>query len=630
MRSYGTFQDPYLLKRHFRRRLLGIVIFMVVLILLLLIRLFYLQVAQHKYYTTLSRNNSISLVPIAPTRGLIYDRNGVLLAKNMPVYNLNIVPDETPDIANTIKELQQFIQISPEDVDLFYKELKQKHAYEQVPLKIKLTPTEVAQFAVNRYRFPGVDIKTAMVRYYPFANDLVSVLGYVGRINENDLKNLDTSNYAATNYIGKIGIEKYFETQLHGTVGYQQVETDASGEEVRVLKRTPSVHGQNLYLTIDSQLQEASLQAMKGFRGSVVAIQPATGQVLAMVSTPAYNPNMFVDGISAADYHALQVSKEQPLFNRAIRGQFPFGSTIKIFFALAGLAGGYVDPNATMYDPGYFKIGGHVFHGEAKNVTVNLVKAIEVSSDTYFYKLALKMGIDNMDNILEEFGFGQYTHIQMGEELPGLVASPDWKMKTEGKRWYAGDTLNSGIGQGAMLTTPLQLASAAATFAERGQGFQPTLLYKVVNPDGSTYTPTPIAKPPIDIKPNVWETVIKGMVDVVRGPEGTAWRFGKPSYSVAAKTGTAQVFSLRGAKYILANVPKHLRDNSMFVAFAPVKNPQIAIAVAIQNSPSAPVVARKVLDFYLLQQGHLYNDATPTSNNSTTVGNNDANQQIPQ
>lgn len=619
MRSRDTFQDPYQLKRLFRNRLIAVLFFMLFLVLVLLGRLVYLQIFQHKYYTTLSNNNSISLVPIAPTRGLIYDRNGILLAKNIPVYNLNIVPDQVKDLKQTIAQLQTFLPITAEDIKLFYRELNQKHAYQQVPLKVKLTPTQVAQFAVNRFRFPGVYVKAALVRNYPFANDLVSVLGYVGRINAQDLQNLDSSNYAATNYVGKIGIEKYFEQQLHGQVGYQEVETNASGQEVRILKRTPPVHGQNIYLTIDSQLQEAALKAMHGARGSVVVIQPSTGQVLAMVSTPAYDPNLFVNGISAKDYHALQVSKDQPLFNRAIRGQFPFGSTIKVFLALEGLGGGFTTPEFQFFDPGYYKIGGQIFHDEAKNIWVNLVKAIEVSSDTYFYKLSLKMGIDTMDNILHEFGFGEYTSIQMNEQLPGIVASPDWKMKTEGKRWYAGDTLNSSIGQGAMLTTPLQLASAVATFAERGYGYQPTLLYKMIDSEGNVDEPDPTPRTPIIFKASVWNTVIKGMINVIRGDKGTGWRFGKPSYSVAAKTGTAQVYSLRGEKYVLANVPERLRDNSMFIAFAPVDKPQIAIAVAIQNSPMAPKVAREVLDYYLIQQDHL-NGNIPTTSQSPNSG----------
>ena len=616
MRSRDTFQDPYLLKRLFRQRLIAILFFILLLVILLISRLTYLQIFQHKYYTTLSNNNSISLVPLAPTRGLIYDRNGVLLAKNIPVYNLNIVPDQVNNLKQTIAGLRSFLPITDDDVKTFYRELSQKRSYQQVALKVKLTPTQVAQFAVNRYRFPGVDVKAALVRSYPFANDLVSVLGYVGRINAQDLQNLDPSNYAATNYAGKIGIEKYFESQLHGQVGYQEVETNSSGQEVRILKRIPPVHGDNIYLTIDSQLQEAALHAMHGARGSVVVVQPDTGQVLAMVSTPAYNPNVFVNGISTKNYRELQTSKDQPLFNRAIRGQYSFGSTIKVFLALEGLGGGYTTPGYSFFDPGYFVIGGQTFHDEAKNIWVNLVKAIEVSSDTYFYKLSLKMGINTMDAILQKFGFGQYSSIQMNEELPGLIASPAWKMKTEGKRWYAGDTINSSIGQGAMQTTPLQLASAVATLSKRGIGYQPTLLYKTIEPDGTADLAESVPRTPIIFKSWIWKTVIQGMINVIRGPKGTGWRFGKPSYSVAAKTGTAQVYSLHGEKYILANVPERLRDNSMFIAFAPVNKPKIAIAVVVQNSAAAPKVARQVLDYYLLQQNHLY---TTDSTNPTPL-----------
>jgi penicillin-binding protein 2 len=605
MSRFDSFQDPYRLKRLFKQRTLLVLALVCFLFVVLLYRLIYLQVVEHKYYTTLALNNSISLVPLPPTRGLIYDRNGVLLASNIAVYNLNIIPDKVPDIAATIYALKKFIALTPTDIEAFYHEKNQKRAFESVPLKVNLSAQDVAKFMVNRYQFPGVDIKAALIRHYPFANDLAPVLGYVGRINENDLLNVDPSNYAATNYIGKIGIENYFESQLHGQVGYQQIETDATGQQVRVLKRTPPLDGKNLYLTIDSKLQEAALKAMHDYRGALVAIQPSTGQVLALVSTPSYNPNLFVNGISNQQYHALQTSKQQPLFNRAIRGQYPFGSTIKVFYSLAGLAGGFTTPDFTIYDPGFYKIGGHVFHDEAKNIYVNLEKALEVSSDTYFYRLSLKMGITVMDNVLHDFGFGQYTNIQMKEELPGLVASPAWKLKTRGHRWFSGDTLNSSIGQGAMLTTPVQLASATAAMAEHGKRFQPTLLYKSTDGNGSVYQPIPTPLSSVIVKASYWNTVIQGMINVIRGPQGTGWRFGKPPYSVAAKTGTAQVYSLRGAKYILANVPKRLRDNSLFIAFAPVKNPQIAIAVVVQGASMAPKVAREVMDYYLLPHNNM-------------------------
>ncbi len=603
-----VFQDQPRLKRLFRKRLAVIVFFVLILALILLGRLFYLQVLQHPYYKTLSQDNSISLVPTPPTRGLIYDRNGVILAENLPAYSLEITPDKVKNLSKTITALGSIISLSDEDKSLFYKELRRKRSFDQLPIKMKLTPLEVAKFSVNRYRFPGVHIVAGLIRHYPFANDLVSVLGYVGRINERDLKTVDESNYAATNYIGKVGIEKYFENVLHGTVGYRQIEIDASGREVRTLSHTPAIAGNDIYLTIDSGLQEAALSAMKGDRGALVAIQPSSGQVLAMVSTPAYDPNLFVRGISTKDYQALHDSKEQPLFNRAIRGQFPFASTIKVFLALELLNGNFTTADYTIFDPGYYRINKHsrIFHDEAKHGFVDLEKAIEVSCDTYFYIMSLKMGITPIDNILTKFGFGQYTHIQMNEELPGLVATPKWKMKTQRERWYPGDTLNSSIGQGSMLTTPLRLASATATLSERGVRYQPTLLLRQVTPNSEVLNSPSVKVGTIKLKASAWQHVINGMIKVIKGKHGTAWRFGRDaSYSVAAKTGTAQVYSLRGQKYVLANVPLHLRDNSMFIAFARVKNPKIAIAVAIQNKPNAPVVARKVLDYYLLKQQHL-------------------------
>ena len=613
MRKHDTFQDPQRLKRLFYGRLIAISIFIFLLAMLLFARLYYLQIIKSSYYSTLARDNSISLVPIAPVRGIIYDRNGAILAYNIPAYNLNIIPDQIRDLKSTIVALQKIIHITPEDLQLFYRELKRKHSYDEVPLKIKLSAKEVAHFAVNQYRFPGVHIQVDLIRYYPFANDFAAVLGYMGRINEYDLKSIAENNYAGTNYIGKVGIEKYFEQQLHGKVGVQQIEIDASGKEVRSLQRTPATPGDNIFLTIDSRLQEAALHAMHGDRGALVAIQPNTGQILAMVSTPAYNPNLFVSGISNKAFHTLQTSKDQPLFNRAIRGQFPFGSTIKVFLALEGLADGFTTANFEIYNPGYFQINkdSRIFHDEARPGWFNLSKAIEQSCDTYFYRLSLKMGITSMDKILAQFGFGQYTGIQMDEELPGLIANPIWKLKTKGEKWYLGDTLNSSIGQGSMLTTPLQLASATATLAERGIRYQPTLLLHMIKSNGDNIISQPAELHSIKLKASTWNTVINGMIKVIRGNHGTGWRFGRPDYSVAAKTGTVQIYSLHGEKYVLANVPARLRDNSMFIAFAPVKNPKIAIAVAIQNKLNAPKVARDVLDYYLKKESNTITSQQP-------------------
>jgi penicillin-binding protein 2 len=612
MAKHGTFQDPHYLKRLFRGRLIVVVLFILLAFFLLLCRLFYLQVIENNYFSTQSRNNSISLVPLPPPRGFIYDRNGVLLAENIPVFSLTLTPDRISNMPDTLARLQKIITISPNDLDQFNRALKQRRPFDSIPLKIKLTPEEVATFSVDQYHFPGVQIEAGLMRYYPFDNDLSSVLGYVGRINERDLTNIDQTNYAGTNYIGKVGVEKYFEDTLHGTVGYQQIETDATGRAIRVLSQTAPVPGTNIYLTIDSKLQEAALTAMKGDRGALVAIDPANGEILALVSTPSYDPNLFVRGISTKNYAELQNSPDQPLFNRAIRGQFPFGSTIKVFLALAGLDSGAVTPDEQIYDPGYFEYGDRTFRDMHVHGWVNLVKSIEVSCDTYYYRLSLKMGIDNIDKILQAFGFGQYTGIQMKEELPGLIATPEWKLKTRGQKWYPGDTINSSIGQGSMLTTPLQLASATATLAMHGVGYKPTLLLKTVGTDGVATLAPSIPLEQINLKPSSWNYVIEGMIKVVRGDEGTAWRFGKPKYSVGAKTGTAQVFSLQGEKYVAANIPTQLRDNSMFIVFGPVENPKIAIAVAIQNKPNAADIARKVMDYYLLTENHL-NDATELS-----------------
>lgn len=605
MQQNSTFQNPQQLRTLFQRRLWTITVIIGFLLLVLLIRLFYLQIIAHRYYSTLSLNNSINLAPISPPRGLIYDRNGILLAENVPAYNLMVIPNLVPDMPKTIEELRQVVNLSDDDIKLFQRQMKRGRPFQEIPLRMKLSEDEVATFAINQFRFPGVHIQVGVVRYYPFGGDFASVLGYVGRINEQELDDLDQDNYAGSDYIGKIGIEKYYESQLHGTVGYRQVETDAAGREVRTLKTISPIPGEQLYLTIDAKLQEAAIAAMQGLSGALVAIDPNNGEVLALVSTPSYDPNLFVKGVNAKQYKELQQDPSQPLFNRSIRGQYPFGSTIKVFLALQALQGKYVDPKVQIFDPGQVVLGNHVFRDMHKHGWVDFTKAIEVSCDTYFYLLALKMGINPMDDILQQFGFGQYTGIEMNEELPGLVPTPAWKQKTLHDKWYPGDNLNFSIGQGWLLTTPLQLAHGVATVAMRGQAYQPTLLLKTVAANGQTTVAQPIPKLGVKLDDTTWQGVINGMEQVVRGAQGTAaYRFGRPEYSVAAKTGTAQVFSLRGEKYRASKLAKNLHDNSMFITFAPIDHPQIAIAVAIQNSSEAAKIARKVMDYYLITEGH--------------------------
>jgi penicillin-binding protein 2 len=609
MKKRPIYQDPQLLKRLFAKRLWMVSTLVIILTFFLFSRLLYLQIIKKNYYTTLSHSNYISLIPLPPPRGLIYDRHGVLLAENIPAFSLVIVPERVKDLNNTVERLQKIIVISASDLSFFNRELKRNHDFDEIPLKLKLTQAEVARFSADQHEFPGVEVKAGLIRYYPKGADFVSILGYVGRINERDVEDLDVSNYAGTNYIGKIGIEKYFEGSLHGTVGYKEVETDASGRDIRLLKEKPPVPGNDLYLTIDAKLQEKAMETLDGKPGAIVVIQPSTGQVLALASSPSYNPNLFVNGVDPKTYEALRTDGAQPLYNRAIRGQYPLASTIKVFIGLEALNRKFIDPYHKIFDPGYYRINdkGRTWRDWRAHGMVDFVSAIEESCDTYFYQLSVKMGIEPIDAILNAFGFGQYTGIQMNEELPGIVASPDWKLKTTGERWYLGDTLNSSIGQGSMLATPLQLAVATATIANRGYRYQPTLLLGSLSPMGMIMNEVPIELMPVEASMQAWNFVIKGMQAVMSGNKGTAaYRFGKSLYSVAGKTGTAQVYSLKeGEKYVVANVPLNLRDNSMFIAFAPVDHPKIAIAIAVQNESTAVIFARKIMDAYFLNEGYL-------------------------
>ena len=589
----------------FNARLLTSAIIIIALAVTLLIRLSYLQIIEHSTYSTLSNKNQVSLLPIAPNRGLIYDRNGVLIAQNIPVFSLVVTPDKVDDLKQTIANLQKLIDITPDDIAAFYKQVKQHRRFETVLLKIKLTDTEVARFYVDEYQFPGVQIKAQLIRYYPLGPSFANVIGYVGRINEKELKHINQANYAQTNFIGKLGIEAQYEKQLHGKVGYQQVETDATGRTVRVLKRIPPTPGNNLYLSVDSRLQIAAEKALGEHNGAVIIIQPTTGEVLAMVSKPDYDPNEFVQGMSSIEYASLANGASHPLFNRALRGQYPFGSTIKPFVALAALASGTINDNFSISDPGHFSLPNtqHIYrdwkwsgHG-----TVDVTKAIAVSCDTFFYTIGVKMGIDNIDKILTEFGFGKPTGVDLGEELSGLVPTPAWKKKTHHQSWYTGDTVISAIGQGYMLATPLQLANATAIMAMRGHGFQPHFLVKWKDASEQFHVKAPVSLPAVKAPKKDWNTVISGMHDVML-PGGTGMvSFGRTPYTVAGKSGTAQVYSTQGQGE-RANLPTYLRDNSLFIAFAPVDNPQIAVAVLVEHSKDAEKVARQVFDAYFHEQ----------------------------
>jgi penicillin-binding protein 2 len=591
----------------FRGRIIFVVFLIMVLSLLLIARLVTLQIFQYSHYTTLSKKNDIDFIPIPPKRGLIYDRNGLLLAKNEPVFNLMLTPSKVASLKQTLQNIQKIIPLSQGDLDQFNKQVKQYRRFDEVPLKLKLSQEEVASFAVNSYLFPGVSVKTGLIRTYPLRNAFAHVVGYVGRINQKELAHLDASNYAATNFIGKVGIEKYYEPQLHGKVGYKEVEIEASGKVVRKLKEIPPQNGADIYLTIDGKLQIVAEEALANLRGAVVVIDTGTGEILALASEPGYNPNDFVVGISNKDYKKLRSDPDYPLYNRALRGLYAPGSVIKPFVALAGLDGDIVTPGFKIFDPGWYKLPNseHVFHDwkRSGHGWINLSGAIIQSCDTYFYGLSHKLGIDAMDNILQQFGFGELTNVDMGEELKGTVPSPAWKLKNRGMAWYPGDTVITGIGQGYLQVTPLQLAAATAILANRGLRFQSHLLYAMRKPvnNGKLTQLMPVTETPIEINDlEYWDIVINAMSKVVS--KGTGYRFGRNvPYPVAAKTGTAQVYSSKQIDNAEdeSNLPMHLRNNSTFIVFTPVDHPKIAVAVVVENSPVAANVARKVVDYYM-------------------------------
>lgn len=621
-----TIKNTYKEQRFFQRRLMTVTFIIIFLVMCLLLRLFYLQVIEKALYTTMSDANQLNLIPNEPNRGLIYDRNGVLLAENIPVFSLDIIPSKVKNLKNTISDLQKIIPINTEDLQAFYRQLKQRRVFDPIPLKVKLTQADVAAFSVNRWRFPGVAVDAHLIRFYPQGKSFAQVVGFMGRINAAELSHVNSENYSATNYIGKVGIEKYYENILHGTVGYQQVETDASGRVIRVMNQVPPVAGDNLYLTIDSGLEKVTEAAFQNDKGAAIAIDPRNGEVLALVSNPSFNPNLFVQGISEKNYSTLQNAPGRPLYNRAVRGLYAPGSTIKPYYGLLGIASGIINANSSVFDPGYFKYAGHTYHSWLHTGFgwINLEKSIIVSDDTFFYNLAVNFGVDRMDTLLNEFGFGQTTNIEMGEELPGVVPSPAWKRKHLHTAWYTGDTINMGIGQGYLLVTPLQMAQAVATLSEHGMRYQPHLLLKMQTPNGAYIPQESVALPAVSMPQADWNFIIKAMTEVITAQGGTGFRFGHDApYTVAAKTGTAQTYTIpKGSKYTFSNLPEQYWDNASFIAFAPVENPRIAIAIVVEHQQHeddvAPIIARKMMDYYLLPH--------PSSNNNFTTITQPANQ----
>jgi penicillin-binding protein 2 len=598
----------------FSNRAITLLVICGLLLLALLSRLLYLQVIEHEHFATLSEDNRVKLQPIAPNRGLIYDRNGILLADNFPSYRLEITAEQIDDMPSTLMELEEIIHIREIDRDRFDKLQSRKPRFEAVPLRFHLSDEEVARFSVNRHRFPGVEIKAGLARHYPQGRLAVHALGYVGRIDEQSLKRIDSSNYSGTTHIGKTGVERTYEKILHGTVGVRQVETTAQGRVVRILKRTPPVPGQNLYLTLDSRLQAAAEAAFGDYSGSAIALDPKTGDVLALVSMPTYDPNPFVNGIEYADYATLRDDPDEPLFNRALRGQYPPGSTVKPFIGLAGLEQGLTGAASSTYCPGFYMLPGSTRkyrdwkrggHG-----TVDLDIAITQSCDVYFYDLARSLGIDRLHDYLQHFSFGQRTGIDIIGELPGLLPSPDWKRQHRGEPWFPGETIITGIGQGFFLSTPLQLATATSVLANRGYWMKPTIIRAEQESGQDALLPhrSQIAETLSISNRQHWDMVIHSMVDVVHSLRGTARRIGMDSpYRIAGKTGTAQVYGLKqDEEYDAEAIPEELRDHALFIAFAPVDDPQIAVAVIVEHgggggSVAAPI-ARKIMDSYLVDE----------------------------
>lgn len=612
----------------FRRRIMIAAGFVVLFFLLLLARFFYVQVLEHDRYFALAESNRISIVPTPPNRGIILDRNGVVMAHNFSAYTLELTPSKIKNLAATIDELAKLVDVTPANRKHFAKIMAESRNFESLPLRTRLTDEEVARISANRYRLAGVEIKARLFRQYPQNASAAHLIGYIGRINDADLTHLQADgrydNYRGTDHIGKVGIEQSFEVMLHGTTGAEQVETDASGHAVRTLSHTNPVSGDNLVLYMDSKLQAIAEQAFGSYRGALVALDPKTGGVLAFVSNPQFDPNLFVDGIDTTSWNELNTSPDRPLLNRALRGAYPEGSTLKPFMALAGLHYGVRNANDTTADPGYFALPNSSHHYRdwkpSGHGMVNMHLSIVQSCDTYYYKLANDLGIDRMYSYLSQFGLGQKTGIDMDGELAGVLPSRAWKAKRSKQPWFPGETVIAGIGQGYNLATPLQLAVATAALANGGTTLKPQLVEAVI--DSRTGLRHPIAPRivnQINIPPAQLKTVVDAMIDVTR-PGGTASvaSAGAP-YSIAAKTGTAQVVGIRQhEKYNASRMQAVHRDHALFIAFAPADAPKIAIAVLVENGghggTTAAPIARAVMDYYLLGKLPKNMAATPTNN----------------
>lgn len=611
MTPFLTIRDSSREARLFSTRAAAAAFIAGALALVLVVRLAHLQIFQYQHFATLSENNRVKIVPIPPTRGLIFDRQGEILAQNLPSYSLEVVPEAVDDIDALVAELREIVSITDEDEEAFRTTLARKRRFEKVPLRLRLEDHEVAAFSVNRHRFSGVEIGASLTRDYPLDSLGVHLVGYVGRINRRELDRIDQADYRGTTHIGKTGVEASYEDWLHGKVGYQRVETNAQGRILRVLDRHDPVPGRNLFLTVDAGLQRTAETALGEENGAIVALDPVTGAVLAMASNPGFDPNLFARGIDARTYRALQRSPNRPLFNRAINGQYPPGSTIKPFVGLAGLESGVEHARGRSWCPGWFSLPGrkHRYRDWKKwgHGRIGLHDAIVQSCDVYFYELALALGIDRMHDHLSAFGFGERTGIRLRGESPGLMPSRSWKRDARGQPWYPGETLITGIGQGFVLTTPMQLATATAGMATGGVRMRPRVVDRAVDPATGAIEevePEAVGNAPL-VEASNWQRIVEAMAGVVHGPRGTARRIGTElEYRIAGKTGTAQVVAIgQNEEYDAEKLAKKLHDHGLFIAFAPVERPRIAVSVIVENggsgSGAAAPPARAVIEAWL-------------------------------
>ncbi|EPF79957.1 penicillin-binding protein 2 [Acinetobacter rudis] len=598
-------------KRIFRSRVFFAIALVLFSLLILIARYAYLQIVHYEELSTASDKNRIRLQPIPPARGYIYDRNGILLADNFPVFTATLSKSdilELDDIDEMITRLTPILHLTEDDIQRFKSRIKTAKKTERVTLKLNLNEIDIAKFSEVKFQFPGVNIETQMTRYYPHGELFAHVIGYVGRINDKELKSIDKEAYAGTNLIGKIGVEKSYEDLLHGVPGYESIEADAHGNVLRHLGRKESTRGNDLYLSLDYGLQQVAAEQLKDKRGAIVAIDPRTGELLALVSSPSFNPNLFVTGIGHEDYSALRDNLDQPLYNRALQGSYPPGSTIKPMAALAGIHYGTTDWNTSISDPGYFHLPGdsHKFRDWKKtgHGVVNMHKSIVVSCDTYFYVQAYQLGIERLNTWMRQFGFGEQTGVDLPNESSGLYPNPEWKMRTRKAKWLKGETISVSIGQGAFIATPLQLAMATAITANHGAHVTPHVLRATRGAKPHEIINAPTGRIQFNGTDDDWVKMRNAMVDVIES--GTGRRIKTSNYLIAGKTGTAQVKSIaQGKRYNEALLTNRQLDHGLFVGFAPADNPEIAIAVVWENGRhggSAAGLARPVLDYWIMQR----------------------------